>query len=148
GGSALAVHVRGAPLWFGAPRGQSHGRGSKTYYRQLRIDPLAPENANELLDALLGTSSREAGGDGLAAQRAPARLLPLDRGADIVVPRIIQGAQEGDQRRLLVGAEEQWPEQRRKVGVWSSAAIIELNDVLERGKAPIVHIGSSARHVA
>jgi len=35
----------------------SHSWGSKTYYRQLRIDPLAPENADELLDALLGTDA-------------------------------------------------------------------------------------------
>jgi predicted ATPase len=31
-----------------------HGWGGKTYYRQLRIDPLPPESADELLDALLG----------------------------------------------------------------------------------------------
>jgi tetratricopeptide (TPR) repeat protein len=31
-----------------------HGWGSKTYYRQLRIDPLPPESAEELLQALLG----------------------------------------------------------------------------------------------
>ena len=31
-----------------------HGWGSKTYYRQLRIDPLQPESADELLEALLG----------------------------------------------------------------------------------------------
>src|SRR5262249_48855558 len=31
-----------------------HGWGSKPYYRQLRLDPLPPENADELLDALLG----------------------------------------------------------------------------------------------
>jgi tetratricopeptide (TPR) repeat protein len=31
-----------------------HGWGSKTYYRQLRIDPLPPESADELLAALLG----------------------------------------------------------------------------------------------
>ena len=31
-----------------------HGWGSKTYYRQLRIDPLAPESASELLQGLLG----------------------------------------------------------------------------------------------
>src|SRR5262249_12337938 len=33
-----------------------HGWGSKTYYRQLRIDPLPPENAEELLEALLGNN--------------------------------------------------------------------------------------------
>jgi len=31
-----------------------HGWGSKTYYTQLRLDPLPPENAEELLQALLG----------------------------------------------------------------------------------------------
>ena len=34
-----------------------HAWGSKTYYRQLRIDPLPPESADELLDALLGTDA-------------------------------------------------------------------------------------------
>jgi predicted ATPase len=32
-----------------------HAWGGKTYYRQLRIDPLPPESADELLEALLGT---------------------------------------------------------------------------------------------
>jgi class 3 adenylate cyclase/tetratricopeptide (TPR) repeat protein len=31
-----------------------HGWGNKTYYRQLRIDPLPPESAGELLTTLLG----------------------------------------------------------------------------------------------
>ena len=31
-----------------------HGWGSKTYYSQLRIDPLAPESAEELLQAVMG----------------------------------------------------------------------------------------------
>src|SRR5262249_20362930 len=31
-----------------------HSWGRKTYYRQLRLDPLAPESADELLRALLG----------------------------------------------------------------------------------------------
>jgi class 3 adenylate cyclase len=31
-----------------------HAWGGKTYYRQLRIDPLPPESADDLLDALLG----------------------------------------------------------------------------------------------
>jgi class 3 adenylate cyclase/tetratricopeptide (TPR) repeat protein len=34
-----------------------HAWGSKTYYRQLRIDPLPPEGADELLDELLGADS-------------------------------------------------------------------------------------------
>jgi predicted ATPase len=34
-----------------------HGWGSKMYYTQLRIDPLPPESAEELLEALLGRDS-------------------------------------------------------------------------------------------
>ena len=33
-----------------------HGWGHKSYCRQLRLDPLPAESADELLDALLGTS--------------------------------------------------------------------------------------------
>jgi class 3 adenylate cyclase/tetratricopeptide (TPR) repeat protein len=32
----------------------THSWGSKTYYRQLRLDPLPPESADEFLEALLG----------------------------------------------------------------------------------------------
>ena len=32
----------------------SHGWGSKTYYTQLRLDPLGPENAEDMLTSLLG----------------------------------------------------------------------------------------------
>jgi class 3 adenylate cyclase/tetratricopeptide (TPR) repeat protein len=35
-------------------REYSHAWGSKTYYRQLQVDPLPPESAEVLLDALLG----------------------------------------------------------------------------------------------
>ena len=35
----------------------SHGWGRKTYYLQLRLDPLPPESADELLDGLLGTDA-------------------------------------------------------------------------------------------
>ena len=34
-----------------------HGWGGKTYYPQLRIDPLPPESAEELLEALLGSDA-------------------------------------------------------------------------------------------
>jgi class 3 adenylate cyclase/tetratricopeptide (TPR) repeat protein len=47
----------------------SHAWGSKTYYRQLRIDPLPPENADELLNALLGTD----------AALAPLKILLVER---------------------------------------------------------------------
>ena len=32
-----------------------HSWGGKTYYRQLRVDPLPPENVGELLDTLVGS---------------------------------------------------------------------------------------------
>ncbi len=46
-----------------------HGWGSKTYYSQLRIDPLPPESAEELLQALLG--------DGVELQ--PLKRLLIER---------------------------------------------------------------------
>jgi class 3 adenylate cyclase/tetratricopeptide (TPR) repeat protein len=46
-----------------------HGWGGKTYYRQLRIDPLPPESAEDLLTALLGDGEGlEALKQGLIAQ--------------------------------------------------------------------------------
>ena len=47
----------------------SHGWGSKTYYRQLQIDPLPPESAEALLDALLGED----------ATLAPLKRLVIER---------------------------------------------------------------------
>jgi len=47
----------------------THGWGSKTYYRQLQIDPLPPESAEALLDALLGSD----------ATLAPLKRLVIER---------------------------------------------------------------------
>ena len=49
-----------------------HGWGGKTYYSQLRLDPLPPESADELLDALLGDDAA-LGAAQAAADRADAR---------------------------------------------------------------------------
>ena len=38
----------------------SHQWDSKTYYTQLRLDPLGKETADEMLDALLGVSAQTA----------------------------------------------------------------------------------------
>src|SRR5262249_17473120 len=46
-----------------------HGWAGKTYYRQLRVDPLPPESAEELLRTLVG--------DG--AELAPLKRLLIDR---------------------------------------------------------------------
>jgi tetratricopeptide (TPR) repeat protein len=47
----------------------SHGWSGKTYYRQLRIDPLPPESAEELLQALVGNG----------AELAPLKRLLIER---------------------------------------------------------------------
>jgi class 3 adenylate cyclase/predicted ATPase len=52
----LVESVPTAPILLGVnyrPEYQ-HGWGNKTFYRQLRIDPLPPESAQELLQTLLG----------------------------------------------------------------------------------------------
>jgi class 3 adenylate cyclase/tetratricopeptide (TPR) repeat protein len=63
----------------------SHAWGSKTYYRQLRIDPLAPESADELLDALLGTDSALARLKILLVKRTDANPLFLEEGVRALV---------------------------------------------------------------
>jgi len=47
----------------------SHGWGSKTYYRQFQVDPLAPASAEALLDVLLGSD----------ATLAPLKRLVIER---------------------------------------------------------------------
>jgi len=49
-----------------------HGWGSKTYYRQLRLDPLPPASADEFLQALLGD---DVGAHGRAPLQALNQLL-------------------------------------------------------------------------
>jgi len=55
-----------------------HAWGSKTYYRQLRIDPLPPESADELLDALLGPDVALAPLKRLLVERTEANPLFLE----------------------------------------------------------------------
>ena len=56
-----------------------HAWGGKTYYRQLRLDPLPPESADELLDALLGPDAALGPLKRLLIQRTEAQS-PLPRG--------------------------------------------------------------------
>jgi len=63
----------------------SHAWGSKTYYRQLRIDPLPPENADELLDALPGTDAALAPLKILLVERTDANPLFLEESARALV---------------------------------------------------------------
>src|SRR4029077_19336861 len=55
-----------------------HGWGSKTYYTQLRLDPLPAASADELLQALLGSDAGATGGtggQGMAPVRSPLQDL-------------------------------------------------------------------------
>ena len=55
-----------------------HGWASKSYYRQLRVDPLAPESADALLDGLLGADPSVAGLKPLLVERTEGRPLFLE----------------------------------------------------------------------
>src|SRR5215472_6990210 len=77
----------------------SHAWGSKTYYRQLRIDPLPPENADELLDALLGTDAALAPLKILLVERTDANPLFLEESVSALVET---GALAGERGAYLL----------------------------------------------
>jgi class 3 adenylate cyclase/tetratricopeptide (TPR) repeat protein len=76
----------------------SHTWGSKTYYRQLRIDPLPPENANELLNALLGTDAVLAPLKTLLVERTDANPLFLEESVRALVETVVLAGQRGAYR--------------------------------------------------
>jgi class 3 adenylate cyclase/tetratricopeptide (TPR) repeat protein len=62
-----------------------HAWGGKTFYRQLRIDPLPPESADELLDALLGPETALAPLKRLLIERTEANPLFLEESVRALV---------------------------------------------------------------
>jgi len=56
--------------------GESAMPEEKSYYRQLRIDPLPPESAEELLDALLGADRGSSAALAAEPPRRSARRRP------------------------------------------------------------------------
>ena len=62
-----------------------HAWGGKTYYRQLRLDPLPPESADELLDALLGPDAALGPLKRLLIQRTEANPLFLEESVRALV---------------------------------------------------------------
>ena len=62
-----------------------HGWGGKTYYRQLRIDPLPPESADELLEALLGSDAALGPLKRLLVERTEANPLFLEESVRALV---------------------------------------------------------------
>jgi class 3 adenylate cyclase/tetratricopeptide (TPR) repeat protein len=62
-----------------------HTWGGKTYYRQLRIDPLPPESADELLQALLGSDAALGPLKRLLVERTEANPLFLEESVRALV---------------------------------------------------------------
>jgi class 3 adenylate cyclase len=62
-----------------------HAWGAKTYYHQLRIDPLPPESADELLDALLGPDTALGPLKQLLVERTEANPLFLEESVRALV---------------------------------------------------------------
>ena len=62
-----------------------HGWGGKTYYRQLRIDPLPPESADELLAALLGPDAAHGPLKRLLVERTESNPLFLEESVRALV---------------------------------------------------------------
>ena len=62
-----------------------HGWGGKTYYRQLRINPLPPESADELLEALLGPDAALGPLKQLLVERTDANPLFLEESVRALV---------------------------------------------------------------
>src|SRR5262249_53106429 len=83
----------------------SHAWGSKTYYRQLRIDPLPPQNANELLDALLGAGAALAPLKSLLVERTHANPLFLEESVRALIETGALAGERGAYR--LTGPVEQ-----------------------------------------
>jgi hypothetical protein len=70
----------------------AHRWGSKTYYNQLRLDPLPPENAQELLDMLLGPDPSVAGLKTLLIERTEGTPFFLEESIRTLVEgEVLQG---------------------------------------------------------
>jgi class 3 adenylate cyclase/tetratricopeptide (TPR) repeat protein len=75
-----------------------HAWGGKTYYRQLRIDPLPPESADELLDALLGPDVALGPLKQLLVERTEANPLFLEESVRALVETAALAGERGAYR--------------------------------------------------
>ena len=76
----------------------THAWGSKTYYRQLRIDPLPSESAEELLDALLGPDADLGPLKRLLVERTEANPLFLEESVRVLVETKVLSGEHGAYR--------------------------------------------------
>ena len=75
-----------------------HAWGGKTYYRQLRIDPLPPERADELLDVLLGPDAALGALKQLLVERTEANPLFLEESVRALVETAALAGERGAYR--------------------------------------------------
>ncbi len=75
-----------------------HAWGGKTYYRQLRIDPLPPESADELLEALLGADAALGPLKQLLVERTEANPLFLEESVRALVETAALAGERGAYR--------------------------------------------------
>src|SRR5881409_1348772 len=76
----------------------SHTWGGKSYYCQLRIDPLPPESADELLDALLGSDAALGPLKQLLVERTEANPLFLEESVRALVETAALAGERGAYR--------------------------------------------------
>jgi tetratricopeptide (TPR) repeat protein len=75
-----------------------HAWGGKTYYRQLRVDPLPPESADELLEALLGPDVALGPLKHLLVERTDANPLFLEESVRALVETAALAGERGAYR--------------------------------------------------
>jgi predicted ATPase/class 3 adenylate cyclase len=75
-----------------------HGWGSKTYYSQLRIDPLPPESAGELLRALLGEDANLDGLKRLLIERTEGNPFFIEESVRTLVETKVLVGERGNYR--------------------------------------------------
>jgi predicted ATPase/class 3 adenylate cyclase len=75
-----------------------HGWGSKTYYTQLRIDPLPPESAGELLRALLGEDANLDGLKRLLIERTEGNPFFIEESVRTLVETKLLAGERGSYR--------------------------------------------------
>jgi tetratricopeptide (TPR) repeat protein len=84
-----------------------HAWGSKTYYTELRIDPLPPESAEELLTALLGQDETLEPLKRVLIERAQGNPFFLEESVQTLVETSVLGGDRGAYR--MRKAPEAWP---------------------------------------
>jgi tetratricopeptide (TPR) repeat protein len=83
-----------------------HGRGGKTYYLQLRIDPLPPESADTLLGALLGEDSTLAPLKRMLIERTEGNPFFLEESVRTLVETAVLVGERGSYR--MAKAPDAW----------------------------------------